>query len=104
MIFLNPRVCYINNSTGVYYIITIAIPLHYAIIFRQVIRLHFCFVKSILSICIYIPIPMMNISIAINTVGKCVKELKAVLYCAETEGSHSNGKYSIQDHRQIQIF
>ena len=41
---------------------------------------------------------------AINTVGKCVKELKAVLYCAETEGSHSNGKYSIQEHRQIQIF
>ena len=28
MIFLNPRVCYINNSTGVYYIITITIPLH----------------------------------------------------------------------------
>ena len=25
---------------------------------------------------------------AINTVGKCVKELKAVLYCAETEGYH----------------
>ncbi len=30
---------------------------------------------------------------AINTVGKCVKELKAILYCAETEGYHTNGKY-----------
>ena len=73
MIFLNPRVCYINNSTGVYYIITIAIPLYFAIIFRQVIRLHFCFVKSILSICIYIPIPTMDISIVINIVMDFVK-------------------------------
>lgn len=30
---------------------------------------------------------------AINTVGKCVKQLKAVLGCAEAEGYHSNGKY-----------
>ena len=30
---------------------------------------------------------------AINTVGKCVKELKAIMYCAETEGYHTNGKY-----------
>ncbi len=30
---------------------------------------------------------------AINSVGKCIKELKAILYAAETEGHHSNNAW-----------
>lgn len=30
---------------------------------------------------------------SINTVGKCIKQLKAVLHCAETEGHHNNYRY-----------
>ena len=34
-----------------------------------------------------------NKGYAINSVGKCVKELKAILYTAETEGHHHNNKW-----------
>lgn len=30
---------------------------------------------------------------SINTVGKCIKDLKAIMHCAETEGYHTNGRY-----------
>lgn len=30
---------------------------------------------------------------SVNTIGKCVKQLKAILATAESEGLHSNGKY-----------
>lgn len=32
-------------------------------------------------------------SYSINTIGKCIKELKAILYTAETEGYHNNNRW-----------
>ena len=40
---------------------------------------------------------------AINSVGKCVKELKAILYTAEIEGFHSNSVWKDKKFKGIRV-